>query len=121
MRAASHTAVKFTENLALQGITPSIGSVGDAYDNALMESSNGLDKTECIGSRIFTAQNLESIVDVELATMAWVQWHNHHRLHSTLGMVLPHGVRGVLLGQRSYNSWVTCDGGSPNLTAATKP
>ena len=89
MRAASHTAVKFTENLALQGITPSIGSVGDAYDNALMESSNGLDKTECIGSRIFTAQNLESIVDVELATMAWVQWYNHHRLHSTLGMVPP--------------------------------
>lgn len=89
MRAASYTAVKFTENLALQGITPSIGSVGDAYDNALMESSNGLDKTECIGSRIFTAQNLESIVDVELATMAWVQWHNHHRLHSTLGMVPP--------------------------------
>lgn len=42
-----------------------------------------------IGSRIFTAQNLESIVDVELATMAWVQWHNHHRLHSTLGMVPP--------------------------------
>ena len=89
MRAASHTAVKFTENLALQGITPSIGSVGDAYDNALMESSNGLDKTECIGSRIFTAQNLESIVDVELATMAWVQWHNHHRLQSTRGMVPP--------------------------------
>ncbi len=51
---SQYTAVKFTENLALQGITPSIGSVGDAYDNALMESINGLYKTECIGSRIFT-------------------------------------------------------------------
>ena len=59
------------------------------FEVTMMESSNGLDKTECIGSRIFTAQNLESIVDVELATMAWVQWHNHHRLHSTLGMVPP--------------------------------
>lgn len=86
---SQYTAVKFTENLALQGITPSIGSVGDAYDNALMESINGLYKTECIGSRIFTPQRLESIVDVELATMSWVQWYNTRRLHSTLGMVPP--------------------------------
>ncbi len=86
---SQYTAVKFTENLALQGITPSIGSVGDAYDNALMESINGLYKTECIGSRIFTPQNPESLVDVELATMVWVQWYNRHRLHSTLGMVPP--------------------------------
>ncbi|WP_115324609.1 IS3 family transposase [Corynebacterium pilosum] len=86
---SQYTAVKFTENLALQGITPSIGSVGDAYDNALMESINGLYKTECIGSRIFTPERLESIVDVELATMSWVQWYNTRRLHSTLGMVPP--------------------------------
>lgn len=88
-REVSHTAVKFTENLALQGITPSIGSVGDAYDNALMESINGLYKTECIGSRIFTPERLESIVEVELATMSWVQWYNNRRLHSTLGMLPP--------------------------------
>ena len=86
---SQYTAVKFTENLTLQGITPSIGSVGDAYDNALMESINGLYKTECIGSRIFTPERFESIVDVELATMSWVQWYNTRRLHSTLGMVPP--------------------------------
>lgn len=81
--------MKFTDNLALQGITPSIGSVGDAYDNALMESTNGLYKTERIGSRIFTPERLESIVEVELATMSWVQWYNNRRLHSTLGMLPP--------------------------------
>lgn len=54
-----------------------------------MESINGRYKTECIGARIFTPQSLESIVDVELATMSWVQWYNNHRLHSTLGMVPP--------------------------------
>lgn len=86
---SQYTAVKFIENLALQGITPSIGSVGDAYDNALMESINGLYKTECIGSRIFTPERLESIVEVELATMSWVQWYNNRRLHSTLGMLPP--------------------------------
>ena len=89
LRSAQYTAVKFTDNLALQGITPSIGSVGDAYDNALMESINGLYKTECIGSRIFTPERLESIVEVELATMSWVQWYNNRRLHSTLGMLPP--------------------------------
>lgn len=88
-REVSHTAVKFTDNLALQGITPSIGSVGDAYDNALMESINGLYKTERIGSRIFTPERLESIMEVELATMSWVQWYNNRRLHSTLGMLPP--------------------------------
>lgn len=86
---SQYTAVKFTDNLAAVGITPSIGSVGDAYDNALMESINGLYKAECIGSRVFTPVRLGSIVDVELATMSWVQWYNNRRLHSSLGMRPP--------------------------------
>ena len=50
---SQYTSVAFTERLALQGIAPSIGSVGDAYDNALMETINGLYKAECIRSSIF--------------------------------------------------------------------
>ena len=86
---AQYTAVNFAENLALQIIAPSIGSVGDAYDNALMESINGLDKIERIGSGVFAPDRLEPIVDVEIATMSWVQWYNNRRLHSTLGMLPP--------------------------------
>ncbi len=52
--AGQYTSLKFTEHLALEGIAPSIGSVGDAYDNALMESVIGLFKTECIRTTVFT-------------------------------------------------------------------
>ncbi|AGP29728.1 transposase [Corynebacterium terpenotabidum Y-11] len=86
---SQYTAVKFTDNLALQGIVPSIGSVGDAYDNALMETINGLYKAECIRSRVFSPEVLESVVDVEIATSSWVNWYNTFRLHSSLGMVPP--------------------------------
>ncbi len=87
--SSQYTAVKFTDNLTLQGVIPSVGSVGDAYDNALMETINGLYKAECIRSRIFTPTVLESVVDVEIATSAWVGWYNTTRLHSSLGMVPP--------------------------------
>lgn len=86
---SQYTAMKFTDNLALQGIAPSIGSVGDAYDNALMETINGLYKAECIRNRVFSPEVLESVVDVEIATSSWVHWDNTSRLHSSLGMVPP--------------------------------
>lgn len=86
---SQYTAVKFTEHLALEGIRPSIGSVGDAYDNALMETINGLYKTECVRTTVFHSGPYKTLVDVEYATAAWVDWYNHRRLHSTLGMVTP--------------------------------
>lgn len=79
--------MKFTDNLALQGIVPSIGSVGDAYDNALMETINGLYKAECIRCSVFTPEVLESVVDMDITTSSWVNWYNNERLHSRLGMV----------------------------------
>ena len=52
-RVAQYTAIRFTEHLALEGISPSIGSVGDAYDNALMETINGADThQETLGSEL---------------------------------------------------------------------
>ncbi len=86
---SQYTAISYTDKLALDGIAPSIGSVGDAYDNALMETINGLYKTECIRTTIFHDGAYKTIADVEYATAGWVDWYNHRRLHGSLGMVSP--------------------------------
>lgn len=69
---AQYTSVAWTDKLALDGIAPSIGSVGDAYDNALMETINGLYKAECIRTTIFHDGPYKTIADVEYATASWV-------------------------------------------------
>ncbi len=56
---SQYTALRFTEHLALEGIAPSVGSVGDAYDNALMERVIGLLKTECIRTTVFPRRALQ--------------------------------------------------------------
>ncbi len=86
---SQYTSVRLTEHLALEGIRPSIGTVGDAYDNGLMESINGLYKAECIRTAVFHAGPYKTIADVEYATAGWVEWYNNRRLHSTLGNVPP--------------------------------
>lgn len=86
---AQYTAVAYTERLALEGIAPSVGSVGDAFDNALAETLNGLYKAECIGTTIFHDGPYKTIADVEYATAGWVDWYNNRRLHGSLGMVSP--------------------------------
>ena len=88
---SQYTSVRLTEHLALQEMRPSIGTVGDAYDNALMESIIGLYKTECIRANVFGLGEREykTVLDVELATAAWVTWYNNDRLHSSIGMIPP--------------------------------
>ena len=86
---SQYTSLRFTEHLALEGIAPSIGSVGDAYDNALMESVIGLFKTECIRTRVFHDGPYKTVSDVEYATAGWVDWWNNRRLHGTVGMITP--------------------------------
>ena len=88
-RGTQGTSVRLTEHLALAEIRPSIGTVGDAYDNALMETINGLYKAEAIRTTIFHRGPYKTIADVEYATAAWVEWYNNRRLHSTLGNVPP--------------------------------
>jgi transposase InsO family protein len=84
------TSVSFAETLALEGIAASIGSVGDAYDNALAESTIGLFKNEAIrdGSPFRTGP-MKTIDDVEWITTEWVTWYNTARLHTRLGDVPP--------------------------------
>ncbi len=84
-----YTSLRLTEHLALEEIQPSIGSVGDAYDNALMECLIGLFKAECIRTTVFHDGPYKTIADVEYATAGWVDWYNNRRLHSTLGNVPP--------------------------------
>ena len=86
---SQYTSITFTDHLADEGIRPSIGSVADAYDNALMECVIGLYKTECIRTTIFHPGPYRNIGDVEYATAGWVDWYNNRRLHSTLGMMTP--------------------------------
>jgi len=86
---SQYTSIRFTEHLDLEGIQPSIGSVGDAYDNALMECVIGLFKTECIRTTVFHAGPYRTLADVEYAAAGWVDWYNNRRLHSTLGYLTP--------------------------------
>lgn len=73
----------------MEGIAPSIGTVGDAYDNGLMESIIGLYKAECINTDVFHHRPFKTLGDIEYATAGWVDWYNNRRLHSTLGMLTP--------------------------------
>jgi putative transposase len=82
------TAVRYGERLAELGAVPSIGSVGDSYDNALAETLNGLYKTELIRGPAHP-RPWRSVEEVELATLGWVHWHNTSRLHGYLGDVPP--------------------------------
>jgi len=86
---SQYTSIHFTEHLELEGIHPSIGSVGDAYDNALMETINGLYKAECIRTTVFHTGPYRDLADVEQATSRWVDWYNNERLHGSLGMMTP--------------------------------
>jgi putative transposase len=86
---SQYTSIRFTEHLDLEGVRPSIGSVGDAYDNALMECVIGLFKTECIRTTVFHPGPYRTIADVEYATAGWVDWYNNRRLHSSLGYATP--------------------------------
>ena len=84
-RGVQYVSITYTERLAEAGIAPSVGSVGDSYDNALAETVIGLFKTEVI-RRLGPWRSLEA---VELATLTWVDWFNHRRLLEPIGFVPP--------------------------------
>ncbi len=87
---SQYTSVKFGETLSLSGLQPSIGSVGDAYDNALAETTIGLYKTEAVREDSpFRRGPLTRLADVELLTCDWVGWYNESRLMHRLGRTPP--------------------------------
>jgi transposase InsO family protein len=83
---SQYTSVRFGETLQLAGMIPSIGTVGDAYDNALAETTMGLYKTECVrGDSPFRTGPLRTLADLDDITSAWVHWYNTSRLMHRLG------------------------------------
>jgi transposase InsO family protein len=85
LESAQYVSIRYTERLAAAGIEPSVGSVGDSYDNALAETVIGLFKTEVI-RRCGPWRNVEA---VEFATLEWVDWFNHRRLLEPIGNIPP--------------------------------
>lgn len=84
-RGSQYLSIRYSERLAEAGAQPSVGSVGDSYDNALAETIIGLFKTEVIHHR-GPWKNLEA---VEYATLEWVDWFNHRRLLEPIGDIPP--------------------------------
>ena len=83
---SQYTSTDLRRLLAVHQMDGSIGTVGDAYDNGLMESTIGLYKSELID---FEAGTWTDRGEVERATAGWVHWYNHERLHSSLGHIPP--------------------------------
>ena len=97
---SQYTSIAFAETLVLEGIAASIGSIGDAYDNALAETTIGLYKTEAVSRNSpFLTGPLKTIDDVAYATMEWVDWYNARRLHSLLDYVPPDEYEGAYYAQ----------------------
>ena len=94
--------MRYTERLEEVGARPSIGSVGDSFDNTLAESINALYKTELV--RGPGRGPWQTVDELELQTLAWIRWHNSERLHGYLGDVSPAEFEGA------YDAMV---GGSP--------
>ncbi len=85
VRGSQYVSIKYTERLAQAGIEPSVGSVGDSYDNALAETINGLFKAEVIWRR----GPWRSLKAVEFATLEWVDWYNNRRRLGPIGHIPP--------------------------------
>lgn len=84
-RGSQYVSIRYSDRLKEAGIDPSVGSVGDAYDNALAETINGLYKTEVIHRQ----GPWRSLNEVEWETLRWVDWFNNRRLLSTIGNIPP--------------------------------
>ena len=84
-RGSQYTAIRYTDRLAEAGATPSVGTRGDSFDNALAESTIGLFKTELIARH----GPWRSVEQVELAVLEWIDWYNARRLHGALGDIPP--------------------------------
>lgn len=93
-RGSEYVSIQYSERLAEAGIEPSVGSKGDSYGNALAETINGPYKTELIHRRA----PWKTKEAVELSTLEWVSWFNHHRLLQPLGHIPPTKPRQTTIG-----------------------
>lgn len=94
---SQYTSIAFTERLAAAGVSPSVGTAGDAYDNALAESVIGLFKTELIKPR----GPWRTAEQVEAATLGYVDWFNHRRLYEACGDIPPAELEAAYYSQNT--------------------
>ncbi len=85
LEPGQYVSIRYTERLVDAGLEPSVGSVGDSYDNALAETINGLYKAEVFHRKPSWPRR----EDVEWATLNWVDWFNHRRLLEPIGNIPP--------------------------------
>jgi putative transposase len=111
-RGVQYLSIAYTERLAEAGALTSVGSRGDSYVNPAAESLMGLFKTELIRSR----GPWKGLDDVELATLEWVDWFNHRRLHSHCGDVPPAEFEGTY-----YRQQATAETLSPGEPSCIEP
>ena len=100
-RGVQYVSIKYTERLIEAGLEPSVGSVGDSYDNALAETINGLYKAEVIHRR-GPWRNFEA---VEFATLEWVDWFNNRRLLEPIGNIPPAEAEARYYAQTRVTPW----------------
>lgn len=87
---SQYSSIRYTETLEIEGLEPSIGSVGDAYDNAAAETVMGLFKNEAVAKDSpFRTGALKTESDVVDVVFEWVHWYNNERLHSAMGHQTP--------------------------------
>jgi putative transposase len=110
-RGAQYLAIRYTERLAQAGAVASVGSRGDSYDNALAESFIGLFKTELVRNR----GPFRGLDDLELATMEWVDWFNHRRLHGEIGMIPPAELEEGFAADQRHGPCGPAEAGRPAL------
>jgi putative transposase len=94
-RGSQYTSIRYTERLDDAGIAPSVGSVGDSYDNAMAETTIGLYKTELI----YRQGPWRAPEQVELATLEWIDWWNNSRLHEAIDYVPPAEKEAMYYGK----------------------
>ena len=85
VESAQYLVMNYTQRLAEADLVPSVGSVGDSYDNALAETINGFYKAEVI----WRQRSWPTAAAVEMATLKWVDWFNNHRLFGPIGHIPP--------------------------------
>ena len=116
-RGVQYVSIKYSERLAEAGIEPSVGSVGDSYDNALAETINGLYKAEVIHRR-GPWRNFEA---VEFATLEWVDWFNNRRLLEPIGNIPPAEAeqrKGSPVNPGRFTFWISGLCKAANISAA---
>jgi putative transposase len=102
-QGSQYLSIRYTEHLADAGIEPSVGSVGDAYDNAMAESVIGLYKTEVINKQGPWRHRQA----VEFATLAWVDWFNNRRLLEPIGNIPPVELEQMFYQEKESKTMVT--------------